>query len=372
MVLANFVERQIARLKATPVDLAFLAKDGTPGSLLDGGAGVALFLYEVMRLRGDNDVLPLARRWCEVTRAWAVHAKPSQWHGMPDGFMIGEGGLLFVEALLAAEAGDCHGAALAARRIEQLAARHAESAGSTLRPTEYVGGAAGILSLIRELDARLPLNSEYAASRAPLERARACALGVLLARHKDPLAASPRDYLGFAHGIAGELWALAAALGADHAIVSERLAELAALHETDEDGLLYWRPSAESSSVELLGTWCNGMPGHALLWCEVARQTRSLESIELARKCAEAVGVLENAEPSLCCGHAGQAFALQQQAELSGDAIGAKQAHARLVSATRMVDAQGEVTPLALWQGGLGVALVAMARLSGETGIVCL
>ena len=81
-----------------------------------------------------------------------------------------------------------------------------------------------------------------------------------------------------------------------------------------------------------------------------------------ARKCAESVEVLVNGAPSICCGRAGQAIALQCHAQLTGDANAARRAYARLVGATR-IDAEPF---LPLWQGTLGVALAAMTRLHGE------
>ena len=375
MVLARFVDRVIARLKETPVDFGPIVKDGARGSLLHGAAGTALFLHEVARLRGDDEALLLARRWCDLTRTWAAEAPPSEWNDAPYGFMTGEAGLFFVEALLAARGGDHAGVVGAVDGIGRMADGVGERTSRITRPTEYLGGAAGLVALTRELAARLPSAAAYVASRHVLARARARALAIVSARYAEPIAPAQGDPLGFAHGIAGELWALVVERGAADPTVRARLDELAALGEADEEGLVYWPASPGALTIELLGTWCNGIAGHALLWCEVARQTRAEEALARARKCAETVGVLRNGTASICCGHAGQALALERYADLVGDAKTRRRAYSRLTSAARMVEAQAshpESVFVGLWQGALGVALVAMGRLAGERGVVCL
>jgi hypothetical protein len=234
-----------------------------------------------------------------------------------------------------------------------------------------MGGAAGLVCAARDLDARLPTGPEYRASRETLGRVRERALAVLLVKHRAPLDPGPADYLGFGHGLAGELWALVAALGAEHEIVRARLAELAALRELDEEGLVYWLPARASQATFLLGTWCNGMAGHTLLWSEVARQTGSEESMDLARRCAESTSILSNGSPTLCCGLTGHAMALQRFADVSGEAAYARRAYRRLASALPLAEREIGSVFLGLWQGSLGIALVAMGRLCGERTIPC-
>ena len=369
MALVQFVERVVERLRETPVDLRLLAPEGGPASIFMGGAGVAFFLHETARLQERDELLPLARRWCAAARGWADRSTPQAWSDLPVGFVQGTVGLSYVEALLSVREGDAAQAVLAVERIERAATRLSELA----RPTELFGGAAGIASATQCLEARLPPAAEYDAARTILKALRERMIDRVLRRYRAALDPGANDMLGFAHGIAGELWALAALLGADHAIVRPRLSDLTALSERDDEGLVYWLPRwGQSPDVPMLGTLCNGMAGHTLLWCEVARRTRDAAAIELAGLCARSVTVLVTASPTLCCGLTGQAVALHRYAERSGDRRFTRRADARLGRAIRIVEQAGDETPfLGVWQGVLGIALIAMGRLHGEQAIPC-
>jgi hypothetical protein len=239
------------------------------------------------------------------------------------------------------------------------------------QPTELFAGAAGIAIAMRCLEARVCVEDGFDAPRGAIKRVRDSALEFALARYRVPIDAQRDEFLGFAHGFAGELWALATFLGADHEVIRPRLAELFAVRETDEEELVYWLPRPRSDSTSFLGTLCNGMPGHSLLWSEVARQTQSDADRERAALCAQSAEILLTPVPTLCCGLAGQAIALQRYADLSGEKRFARIAEARLIRATRIAERDG--TPfLSLWTGALGIALVALGWLHGEHTLPCL
>jgi hypothetical protein len=369
MALVQFVERVVARLQATPVDLSLLASEGGPASIFMGGAGVALFLHEAARLEGREDLLPVARAWCATARRWAESSSASAWSDLPFGFVQGDVGLSYVEALLGIGDGDAARVLAATERIERVATRIAELA----RPTELFGGAAGIVSATRCLEGRLPSGAEHDPSRTVLRGLRERMLTRVLERYAAALDPGPDDMLGFAHGIAGELWSLVALLGADHAVVRARLSELTGLAERDDEGLLYWLPRRETVDVPMMGTLCNGMAGHTLLWCEVAQRSQDAAAMELARQCAHSTAVLVSDSPTLCCGLTGQAVALHRYAERSGDRRYTRRADARLARAIRVVERPGDETPfLGVWQGVLGIALVALGRTHGERVVPCI
>jgi hypothetical protein len=363
MALAKFVDSVVARVRTTPVDAALLFGE-REGSILSGAAGVALFLHEAARLSGDDSLCVLARQWCEVAREWAERSTARSWGHSPFGLVMGEGGIAYVEALLALRDGERSGVFAAIERIERAAARVGETAGG-FRPTELFGGAAGIACAVRTLEGRLPAASEYDAARGVLKRVGEKATRLVLARYAGALDPGPDEALGFAHGIAGELWSLVTLVGAGHPVVRARLGELGAVRELDEDDLVYWLPRRGSEETDMLGTLCNGMPGHTLLWCEVARQTRDPAAIELATRCAESTDVLVTRMPTLCCGLAGQALALTRYAELSGDSGAAERAQARLLEAIERAW-PAELPLLSLWQGLLGIALVCLETLHGK------
>jgi hypothetical protein len=188
--------------------------------------------------------------------------------------------------------------------------------------------------------------------------------------HEGGFDAGPRRLLGAAHGVGGELWSLVVALGAEHPILRARLDDLAGLGQRDEDGLLYWLPDNGELDFPMLSSWCNGVAGHTLLWCECARQTGRDEWMELARRSAESTSFLGSTNAGICCGLAGHALVLQRYADVSGDARYAKRAHARLRKAAQIWERAAGL-PFGFWQGALGVALVCMKRERRERDFPC-
>jgi hypothetical protein len=164
-----------------------------------------------------------------------------------------------------------------------------------------------------------------------------------------------------AHGVAGELWALLVAHGPEHPRVKARLAELAALRDVDDEGLPFWRLSPGAPLDFMIGSWCGGMVGHTLLRCRAARGSKRDASRTLAGASAETTAIASTASPTLCCGLAGQSFALQRWAVVSGDACFSRRAYGRLKRAVT-VYRQDDPWFFALYQGALGIALVAMTR----------
>lgn len=371
MTLASFVDRIVARLCRTPVDLALLPSAGIAGSLFSGAAGVAFFLHEAARLRGEDELFERARAWSSAARRWADRASNDDWRGSAHGFVIGASGLAFVEALLSAHEADARGVQRALERIERASA---SSAGfdPDLRPTELYGGSAGLVCATLGLEQRLG-GSMSQSARAVLRRIRGRTTGALEEAYAAGSDRAAPDLLGMAHGFAGELWALVTVLGPAHGVVRARLAELEALHETDRNGLVFWRTRRIASDTSMLGSFCNGMAGQSLLWSELARRTGSKRSLKLASQAAESAAVLVSKNPTLCCGLAGQSVVLQRYADVSGDARFTRRAHACISRATRAVDGMTSRKPsLGLWQGALGVALVAMSRLARERAFPCI
>jgi hypothetical protein len=368
MALRPFFERVVTRVREARVSLAEFSSEAIPGSLSSGAPGVAFFLHEAARLTGDDGLLDPARRWCAAGREWARRATRADWKDLPRGFLIGESGLAYVEALLCARDGDRKGVLTAVERMEQASDRM-DDLRAGFRSNDLLGGGGGVLCGALDLDARLPPGPEHDAAREVLKRVRERAAAALEAA---PREIGPSDPLGIAHGLAGDLWALIAVRNPGDETVRTRLRKLAAVRQLDEEGLVYWLPSRSSTDHKLLGTWCHGMAGHSLLWCEITRRTRNKESAEIARLAAEACSIMGGLNPTLCCGLAGQTVALQRYADLSGDSRFARRAYDRLVRAIRIVESGVEESPFGLWKGTLGVALVALSRLHGERSFPCI
>ncbi|MGO8992006.1 MAG: lanthionine synthetase LanC family protein [Polyangiaceae bacterium] len=371
MGLAQFVDDVVARLETTPVDLSHLAPEAVPGSIFTGCAGIAFFLHETARLRGRNDLVPLARRWLGAARTWGAAATPPEWNDHPFGVVVGRAGVPYVELLFWAREGDARGVLQAARAIDDVS-RDADGAEGERRPTELLGGAAGVACAMRDVESRLPAGGEHDEARAVIARVRERETARVMAKYARPIALGPLDPLGFAHGVAGELWALVTLVGASDETVSARLRELQSTKQLDEEGLVYWPTSTGNETPNFLGTWCNGMAGHTLLWCEVARQLGTDASMAFAGQCAESSTILLDVTAGVCCGLAGHAIALARYGAIASDARFKPRAYGRLTSAIRNAQ-RGRVTGfLSLWQGTLGVALVAMRRMAGENGFPCI
>jgi lantibiotic modifying enzyme len=366
--LDSFVEKTVDCVRGLSAPTFVFPEAAVVGSIYSGAAGVALFLHEAARARGEPELLHEARGWLDVANAWSCKAE-ADWRGLPRGFLIGEPGLAYVEALLYASEGDWRRVANAVARIDRLTelSEPCSDSDRRFRPSEVIGGAAGVVCLARDLDARLPRGTELDAARSVLACVRDRALASIATACETPIGEPTR--LGVAHGVAGELLVLIQAVGAEHPHAKARLAELAGQRSFDDEGLVFWPQSRGKLSLELVGSWCNGVAGHCLLWTEVARQTGSAEALELARLAAESTFALPEVAGSLCCGMTGHALALQRYADVVGDSRWKRRAYERLVRATAACGAIGGSSgspDLGLWQGPLGVAMVAMRRLSGN------
>jgi hypothetical protein len=371
MGLAAYVDDSLGQALRAPVDFSLLASpSAVPGSIFSGATGIALYFVEMARLSGrDGGLLERARRWLDAVERWASDATIETWTGSARGFIFGEAGVAYVDALLGVAVGDASRATGAADRISRASAR-LDDVAEPATASGVVSGEAGIVLVARNLLARLPDADEYASARAKLRVTHDRALASLAARHARPLDPAPKTLLGQAHGVGGELFVLAtSALGGD-GFVWDRLAELAELRRLDANGRAYWTPRRGQDVDRMIGSWCNGVAGHTLLWCEVARRTRRPEAFQLAEQAARSTEFLMSALPSVCCGLAGQSIALQRFADLTGDTWFARRAYARLKRATEIAD-YGEHT-WELWRGGLGVGVAALARMNGERAFPCI
>ena len=67
--------------------------------------------------------------------------------------------------------------------------------------------------------------------------------------------------------------------------------------------------------------WCNGSAGYVFLWDEAYRVTGDTTYLDLAEGAAWNVWESGVAGPSLCCGAAGQAYALLRWYRRCGDGV---------------------------------------------------
>lgn len=195
--LRTFVDDAVSQVSALPVDVDAFGSGAIAGSLYEGAPGIAHFLHEAYRLSGDEALLERAREWLAAGSAWADREGPQPF---ADSLLFGRAGGAFVAATVAHAQNDTAGMASSVhafadawrglRRLKPV-------------PTELFAGAAGFLASSHALmTPTLP--------RALVDRlstvAQEAAHDVL---HKVQMEKETDTQLGFAHGLAGELWALA-------------------------------------------------------------------------------------------------------------------------------------------------------------------
>jgi hypothetical protein len=123
---------------------------------------------------------------------------------------------------------------------------------------------------------------------------------------------------------------------------------------------------------ELPHSFCSGLTGHAILWTALAK-----------RGVAGAQGVLDRlgrticalgpaADPSLCCGLAGQAVVHRRLCAAAPREPHARRARARLLRATESCERTlDRPEALLLLFGALGVATVLLHDEAGEVQVPC-
>lgn len=171
-----------------------------------------------------------------------------------------------------------------------------------------------------------------------------------------------KQYLGPAHGFAGNVHALRGYVGDD--ILRRRVTRLLERTAIREDGLINWPPSINEPASRVRVQWCHGAPGIISTLGDLLPESHLLSGAELIWR----AGPLRKG-PGLCHGTAGNGFALLRVAELTGDERWLDRARRFAMHAIEQVTRQraefgrGRYT---LWTGDIGVALYLQACLEGE------
>jgi serine/threonine-protein kinase len=188
-----------------------------------------------------------------------------------------------------------------------------------------------------------------------------------------PIADGTRQrYLGVAHGWAGFLLATlrwCATAGAPRpAGLEERLAQLAELARPEGTGLRW--PSVNDTGSSMPG-WCNGSSGFVHLWTAAHTAFRDDRWADLAERAAWDA-YLTPGIAQLCCGLAGQAYALLELYRHTGErrwlTAAAELAVRAAADVTPVRDgSDGRYIPGSLHKGELGVAVLAADLARPET-----
>lgn len=174
-----------------------------------------------------------------------------------------------------------------------------------------------------------------------------------------PISESPEtSILGVAHGWAGILYALTTWCVVAHqpfpSSLQPRLQELSGFAYPVGRGLSWPRDLQRSMENSEIWGWCNGSAGFVFLWIAAYRAYKDRHYLDLAERAAWNVWELPAASPSLCCGIAGQTYALLNCYRCSDDEKWLRRALQRASSA-KSVNWRRE----SLYKGDLGLAVLA-------------
>jgi serine/threonine-protein kinase len=163
---------------------------------------------------------------------------------------------------------------------------------------------------------------------------------------------------GIAHGWAGVLYAALrwceATAARVPAVVGDRVEELAALARTIRGSVSWHGPH----DMPMAGGWCHGPAGYAHLWATASRVLDDTAHADRALRAAEASWAHSERTATLCCGSAGQAYAMLVAHQVSGDTRWVAHAHELAGRAAREAGTRW-CLPNSLWKGDVGIALLA-------------
>lgn len=333
---------------------------GPTASIYHGAAGIAYALLRIACLRSAPEPLAAADLW--ISRAIRDQANPASFVGEEVGITAGltgqhalfhsMSGLHAVNALVRHAAGDLASSAEAVRAfMVHATAVRAQPGAFALDATN---GAASLLlgaALLRPI----------CRAGLPLAQLRACAAslsGQVLAELATP--PSGKEFLGFAHGRAGAIYALLQWAHLDGtpppAGARAHLDALAALAVIRGEGVAWPLERGVTGSPQWSG-WCHGSAGHILLWTAAARAYREERYLFIASSAGKHLWHARGGSgPTLCCGLAGEAFALFELARRTGDDEWLERGR---VLARQAVDPAAPAGAPGLFRGDAGIALLA-------------
>lgn len=299
--------------------------NGPRASLSFGAAGIAYVLYRLSLLRADPTLLSAADLWITHAQAWATR---------PDAFLKAEWGIsadiVGVHSLLHGEPGVLLVAALISKArhdeafLREVLNRFTAVIAQPCTPTDLTLGSAGGLLAAAHLLTLSPGHTNLRTAGAQLFQS--------TSQHLDSIGVDLHSgtALGIAHGIAGLLYASLAYCAVTGGTPRQRV--LDQLHVLRRNGVaanggLVWPRKVGRPLDNLASTWCNGGAGFVLLWLLADRFFPDHGFDRVAQRTGDAVAGTPNEFRSICCGRAGQAYALLQLYRATRDEQWLNRAH---------------------------------------------
>ncbi|MER5402633.1 lanthionine synthetase LanC family protein [Streptomyces sp. NPDC002599] len=338
------------------------------GSVTYGAAGIAYALYAAACSRRDSQLLSAADRW--ATDALDVLEEESAFSTkdirMPEAVVngrsvyYGKPGIHLVRALVSGGLADELGACVAAENYISEASIRQSNADLTL-------GTAGLLTGTALLLEDMSTGSLESTRRISVRRQLGLLGRELSAKSSEALGQiRPGSYLGLAHGIAGVIYAQLLWSEVNHLPPSGALLsgiELLKGYALEHGRGVRWpihasrRDETPPRPAHFMESWCHGSPGYVLLWCAASRVLGDPSLLDLAERCAWTVWDAQEEGVTLCCGSAGQAYALLTLARHSGGTEWRARADCLIRDA--MSRCKDDSLSHSLFKGRLGVELVA-------------
>ncbi|MBL8173889.1 MAG: hypothetical protein JNK48_04425 [Bryobacterales bacterium] len=373
-VAAGKLREVLAELETVRTDFVYRGPGSPSVSVTYGAAGIAYMLYRLASVRGDAKLLALADRWAVESdeKAGARHAfyhpevqiseetvgRISPYHT--------ESGIAVVQGLIAAAMGDEASLAMAVDRYLMSVQHRCEKIDLTLGQMSTVIGSSLLVEAMEDGALRQRVVREgfrhFGEAWARIEG---------LSRIEE---CAEEPYLGMAHGWAGFLyaamrWAEASGTAAP-ASLAGRLRELAALGEENGKGMRWAYHRRGGKGTGYMAGWCNGAAGFAMLWTLAYRMFREEWMGRLAERAAVECAGTAGGVHSLCCGSAGQAYALLGMQRMSGDRKWLDAARRKMMEGVRLSrGSKGEELPFSLFKGDVGLALLCGELDSGDVGM---
>lgn len=333
-----------------------------------GSGGVAYFLYRLACIREDAQLLSWAELW--IDRALQESETKGEFafadaHGEilseisgPVALYHSPTGLHVVKALIGHAANDyaCEREGLAG--FVAAAQPPCDNIDVTL-------GTSGLLLAAALLDEAIPRQPDVRLLGAQL-----------LADIWGQLETMPRlteekrfRSTGIAHGWAGVLYAVLSWCRITEdplpAALPARLHQLADLAEHQEGGLCWERhirSSSDGDSTDFPASWCNGTAGIVHLWTRADEMLADTRYLKLAEGAGRHVAAVPNPLTQLCCGRPGQAYAMLNLYNHTGERRwldhAQKFAEESLHLSRVPIDTQPPAFHYALYKGPLGTALL--------------
>jgi serine/threonine-protein kinase len=293
-------------------------------SITYGAAGIAYAMYCVACARGDSELLSCADAW--AIRAALGVDKPDAFTSDQlslDDSMIGRTsvyygrpGVHLVQSLIANAMGDEASLMEALKCYVDTCREPSECFDLTLGKAGIMGGTALLLSAINthklsSLD-NSPVSELRNLGNSTLSNMWApSGIQLMTEAFRSP------NYLGIAHGWAGIvyaslLWSETCDISPPKEVLDklEQLAELAQEHGRGLRWPIKFDGNLRISGGGYMESWCHGAPGYILLWTAAFRVYREPRFLRIAERAGWTAWDDSGNSGSLCCGHAGRAYAL--------------------------------------------------------------